>query len=42
MPELSEVRHYAQLFVRTGLVRSEGGDYVPACPVLSTLMGGRR
>jgi hypothetical protein len=31
MPELSEVRRYAKLFVRMGLVRSEGGDYVPAC-----------
>jgi len=31
MPELSEVRRYAELSVRVGLVRSEGGDYVPAC-----------
>ena len=31
MPELSEVRRFAELFVRVGLVRSEGGDYVPAC-----------
>jgi hypothetical protein len=31
MPDLSEVRHYAELFVRMGLVRSESGDYVPAC-----------
>jgi hypothetical protein len=31
MPELSEVRHYAELFVRMGLIRSESGDYVPAC-----------
>ena len=34
MPELSEVRRFAELFVRVGLVRGEGGDYV-----LSTLMG---
>ena len=31
MPELSEVRRYAELFVRMGLVKSEDGDYVPAC-----------
>jgi len=31
MPDLSEVRRYAELFVRMGLVKSEGGDYVPAC-----------
>jgi hypothetical protein len=31
MPDLSEVRRYAELFVRMGLVRDEGGDYVPAC-----------
>jgi hypothetical protein len=31
MPELSEVRRYAELFVRMGLVRGEGGDYVPVC-----------
>jgi len=31
MPELSEVRRYAELFVRMGLVKSESGDYVPAC-----------
>ena len=31
MPELSEVRRFAELFVRVGLVRGEGGDYVPAC-----------
>jgi hypothetical protein len=31
MPDLSEVRRYAELFVRMGLVRGEGGDYVPAC-----------
>jgi len=31
MPELSEVRRFAELFVRMGLVKSEGGDYVPAC-----------
>jgi len=31
MPDLSEVRRYAELFVRMGLIRSEGGDYVPAC-----------
>jgi hypothetical protein len=30
MPELSEVRRYAELFVRMSLVRSKGGDYVPA------------
>ena len=37
MPELSEVRRFAELFVRVGLVRGEGGDYVLS--VLSTLMG---
>jgi hypothetical protein len=37
MPELSEVRRFAELFVRMGLVRGEGGDYVLS--VLSTLMG---
>jgi hypothetical protein len=31
MPDLGEVRRYAELFVRMGLVKSEGGDYVPAC-----------
>jgi len=31
MPSLGEVRRYAELFVRMGLVRSESGDYVPAC-----------
>jgi len=31
MPELSGVRRFAELFVRMGLVRGEGGDYVPAC-----------
>ena len=25
------VRRFAELFVRVGLVRSEGGDYVSAC-----------
>jgi hypothetical protein len=31
MPSLGEVRHYAELFVRMGLVKNEDGDYVPAC-----------
>jgi len=31
MPDLGEVRRYAELFVRMGLIRSESGDYVPAC-----------
>jgi hypothetical protein len=31
MPELNEVRRFAELFVRMGLIRSESGDYVPAC-----------
>jgi len=31
MPDLSEVRRFAELFVRMGLIRSESGDYVPAC-----------
>jgi len=31
MPSLNEVRRFAELFVRMGLVRSESGDYVPAC-----------
>jgi len=31
MPSLGEVRRFAELFVRMGLVRSESGDYVPAC-----------
>jgi len=31
MPDLGEVRHYAELFVRMGLVKNEDGDYVPAC-----------
>jgi hypothetical protein len=45
MPELSEVRRYAELFVRMGLVRGEGGDYVPACTecieYLDGLLSGR-
>ncbi|MEJ2771295.1 MULTISPECIES: hypothetical protein [unclassified Stygiolobus] len=28
MFELSEVRRFAELFIRMGLVRGEGGDYV--------------
>jgi len=28
---LGVVRRFAELFVRMGLVRGEGGDYVPAC-----------
>jgi hypothetical protein len=31
MLDLGEVRHYAELFVRMGLVKNEDGDYVPAC-----------
>jgi len=31
MLDLSEVRRYAELFVRMGLVKNEDGDYVPAC-----------
>ena len=31
MPSLGEVRRYAELFVRMGLVKNEDGDYVPAC-----------
>ena len=31
MLDLSEVRRFAELFVRMGLVKSESGDYVPAC-----------
>jgi hypothetical protein len=31
MPDLSEVRRFAELFVRMGLVKGESGDYVPAC-----------
>jgi endonuclease III len=31
MINLSEVRYYAEKFVRMGLVKNEGGDYVPAC-----------
>jgi hypothetical protein len=31
MPELNEVRRFAELFVRMGLVKGESGDYVPAC-----------
>jgi hypothetical protein len=31
MPDLGETRRYAELFVRMGLVRGEGGDYVPVC-----------
>ena len=43
MPELSEVRRFAELFVRMGLVRSEGGDYVPACvEYLGGLLGDGR
>jgi len=37
MPDLGVVRRSAELFVRMGLVRREGGDYVLS--VLSTLMG---
>jgi hypothetical protein len=43
MPELSEVRRFAELFVRMGLVRSEGGDYVRACvEYLDGLLGDGR
>jgi hypothetical protein len=31
MINLSEVRRYAEQFVRMGLVKGESGDYVPAC-----------
>ena len=31
MINLSEVRYYAEKFVRMGLVKNEDGDYVPAC-----------
>jgi len=31
MPSLGEVRRYAELFVRMGFIKGEGGDYVPAC-----------
>jgi len=31
MPDLGEVKRYAELFVRMGLVKNEDGDYVPAC-----------
>ena len=31
MVNLSEVRYYAEKFVRMGLVKGESGDYVPAC-----------
>jgi hypothetical protein len=31
MPDLGVVRHYAELFVRMGLIKNESGDYVPAC-----------
>jgi len=31
MPSLSEVRRFAELFVRMGLVKNEDRDYVPAC-----------
>jgi hypothetical protein len=31
MVNLSEVRYYAEKFVRMGLVKNEYGDYVPAC-----------
>jgi hypothetical protein len=37
------VRRFAELFVRVGLVRSEGGDYVPACvEYLDGLLGDGR
>jgi len=45
MPNLSEVRYYAELFVRMGLVKNEDGDYVPACTecveYLDGLLSGR-
>jgi len=31
MPDLGEVRRFAELFVRMGLIKNESGDYVPAC-----------
>ena len=31
MLDLGEVRRFAELFVRMGLIRSESGDYVLAC-----------
>jgi len=31
MPDLGVVRRFAELFVKMGLVRGEGGDYVPVC-----------
>ena len=31
MLDLGEVRRFAELFVRMGLVKSESGVYVPAC-----------
>jgi hypothetical protein len=31
MSDLGVVRRFAELFVRVGLVRGEGGDYVSAC-----------
>jgi len=31
MPSLNEVRRFAELFVRMGLIKGEGGVYVPAC-----------
>jgi len=31
MPDLGEVRRFAELFVRVGLIKNESGDYVPAC-----------
>ena len=37
------VRRFAELFVRVGLVRGEGGDYVPACvEYLGGLLGDGR
>jgi hypothetical protein len=46
MPDLSVVRHYAELFVRMGLIRSESDDYVPACTecveYLDRLLSGGR
>jgi hypothetical protein len=46
MPNLSEVRRFAELFVRMGLVKSESGDYVPACTecveYLDELLSGGR
>jgi len=31
MPDLGEVRRFAELFVRMGLIKNESGDYVPVC-----------